>query len=44
MKMGEAMYKAQQATGAETNAAGSAEEGKKADEEVVDADYEEVKK
>ena len=49
MKMGEAMYKAAQAAqgGAEGAAGAGASQGAeqpKSDEEVVDADYEEVKK
>jgi len=46
MKMGEAMYKAAQATqgGAEATGASQGAEQPKSDEEVVDADYEEVKK
>jgi len=40
MKLGEAMYKAQQAEGGEAAAAGG--EAPKADDNVVDADFEEV--
>jgi molecular chaperone DnaK len=43
MKMGEAMYKAAQAQQGAEQPQGNTESGKK-DEEVVDADYEEVKK
>ena len=47
MKLGEAMYKAQQeqagAAGADANASSATEESKK-DDDVVDADFEEVKK
>ena len=42
MKMGEAMYKAQQAQGNPNPAGDQPQEEKK--EDVVDADYEEVKK
>ena len=45
MKLGEAMYKEQQAAGAQpTEEQPQAEEAKPADETVVDADFEEVKK
>ncbi len=44
MKLGEAIYKAQQAESAATSAAsGESQEAKQAEGEVVDADYEEVK-
>ncbi len=44
MKLGEAIYKAQQAESAATSAAsGEPQEAKQAEGEVVDADYEEVK-
>ncbi len=43
LKLGEAMYKQQQADGANASA-GSQEETAKADDTVVDADFEEVKK
>ena len=45
MKIGEALYKAQQASSAEQQPSGAgAEEQPKAQEDVVDADFEEVKK
>ena len=45
MKLGEAMYKEQQAAGAQpTGEQSQTEEAKPADETVVDADFEEVKK
>lgn len=48
MKLGEAMYKAQQAGAEQPSAAGSSSDGAgeqaKADDDVVDADFEEVKK
>jgi len=44
MKLGEAIYKAQQAESAATSAAsGEPQQAKQAEGEVVDADYEEVK-
>jgi len=42
MKLGEAMYKAQQAAGGEAGAAPQSGETPKSDDNVVDADFEEV--
>jgi len=44
MKLGEAMYKEQQAAGAQQTGEQPQEEAKPADDTVVDADFEEVKK
>ena len=43
MKLGEAMYQAQAAEGAGADAAGGAEQPASSDDDVVDADFEEVK-
>ncbi|HHK74133.1 MAG TPA: molecular chaperone DnaK [Rhizobiales bacterium] len=43
MKLGEAMYQAQAAEGAGADAAGGAEQPESSDDDVVDADFEEVK-